>query len=55
MKSLDNKSKYLASETLISFAISCSRSLIGLAILSALLYGGALLLASTFDFLFKVS
>lgn len=55
MKSLDNKTKYFASETIVSFAISGSRSLLGLAILVSLLYGGALLLASTFDFLFRVA
>ena len=55
MKILENKSKYFASETVISFAISCSRSLLGIAILLGLLYGGALLLASTFDFIFQVT
>ncbi len=55
MKSLDKKTKHFASETVISFALSCSRSLLGLAILFSLIYGGALLLASTFDFLFQVT
>lgn len=55
MKSLDTKSKYFEYDTVISFALSCSRSLIGIAILVSVLYGGAMLLASTFDFLFQVT
>ena len=54
MKSLDTKSKYFDVSTLISFALSLSRSLIAIALLIGALYGGALLLDSTFDFLFQV-
>ena len=54
MKSLDNKSKYFAYDSIASFALSFSRSLIGLGLLVGVLYGGALLLDSAFDLLFKM-
>lgn len=54
MKSLDNKTKYFAYDSVVSFALSFSRSLIGLGLLIGVIYGGAFLLDSAFDFLFKV-
>lgn len=54
MKSLANKSKFLRTDTLVSFAWSLSRSLIGLVVLVGLFYGGALLLDTAFDFLFQM-
>lgn len=50
---IGTKPKWLPGNSVISFAISFSRSLLAIALLIGVLYGGAVLLDTTFDFFFQ--